>query len=119
MSTDTTLAGSAVGRATLAPMTWGQELRATFTLAWPLVIAQLAQNALFTTDVIMMGWLGPRYLAAGALASAFLMPILLLGIGIVGAVAPLVAQARGARQIRPFAGSCARASGQPSCFQRC
>ncbi|GLQ54572.1 MATE family efflux transporter [Devosia nitrariae] len=100
MSTDTTLAGSAAGRPALAPLTWGQELRATFTLAWPLVIAQLAQNALFTTDVIMMGWLGPRYLAAGALASAFLMPFLLLGIGIVGAVAPLVAQARGARQIK-------------------
>jgi MATE family multidrug resistance protein len=81
-------------------MTWGEELRATFSLAWPLVIAQLAQNALFTTDVIMMGWLGPRYLAAGTLASAFLMQFLLFGIGIVGAVAPLVAQARGARQIK-------------------
>lgn len=100
MSTDTTLAGTPAGPAAVAPLTWGQELRATFTLAWPLVIAQLAQNALFTTDVIMMGWLGPRYLAAGALASAFLMPFLLFGIGIVGAVAPLVAQARGARQIK-------------------
>lgn len=100
MSTDTTLAGSSAGPQVLAPVTWGAELRATFTLAWPLVIAQLAQNALFTTDVIMMGWLGPLYLAAGTLASAFLMPFLLFGIGIVGAVAPLVAQARGARQIK-------------------
>jgi MATE family multidrug resistance protein len=79
---------------------WLEELRATFTLAWPLVIAQLAQNMLYTTDVIMMGWLGPEFLAAGALASAFMMPILLFGIGIVGAVAPLVAQARGARDIK-------------------
>jgi MATE family multidrug resistance protein len=79
---------------------WIDELRATFFLAWPLVVAQLAQNLFYTTDVIMMGWLGPNFLAAGALASAFMMPILLLGIGIVGAVAPLVAQARGARDIK-------------------
>lgn len=79
---------------------WGDELRATFALAWPLVIAQLAQTALTTTDVIMMGWLGTSSLAAGTLATTFLMPFLLLAIGIVGAVAPLVAQARGARDIK-------------------
>src|SRR5690606_34787982 len=65
-----------------------------------LIVAQLAQNLLFTTDVVLMGWLGPKYLAAGTLAGAFLMPFLLTGIGIVGAVAPLVAQARGARRIK-------------------
>jgi len=79
---------------------WIAELKATFALAWPLVIAQLAQNALHTTDVIMLGWLGPRYLAAGALATTFLMPFLVGAIGVVGAVAPLVAQARGARNIK-------------------
>jgi MATE family multidrug resistance protein len=79
---------------------WLDELRATFALAWPLVIAQVAQNAINTTDVIMMGWLGPEALAAGTLASTFIMPFLVCGIGIVGAVAPLVAQARGARDIK-------------------
>ncbi len=74
---------------------WATELRASFALAWPLIIAQLAQNLLFTTDVVLMGWLGPKYLAAGTLAGAFLVPFQLTGIGIVGAVAPLVAQARG------------------------
>jgi len=79
---------------------WMEELRATFALAWPLVIAQLAQNALHTTDVILLGWLGPDYLAAGTLATTFFMPFLLFGVGVVGAVAPLVAQARGARDIK-------------------
>lgn len=79
---------------------WSSELRAMFVLAWPLVIAQLAQNALATTDVVMIGWLGPRYLAAATLATTFLMPFLIAGSGIVGAVAPLVAQARGARDIK-------------------
>lgn len=79
---------------------WLGEFQALFTLGWPLIVAQLAQNALLTTDVIMMGWLGPRYLAAGALANAFFICFQLLGIGIVGAVAPMVAQALGARDFR-------------------
>ena len=78
-----------------SPATWRAELGASFALAWPLIIAQLAQNLLFTTDVVLMGWLGPKYLAAGTLAGAYLVPFQLTGIGIVGAVAPLVAQARG------------------------
>jgi MATE family multidrug resistance protein len=93
-----------VANATAAPpsvrASWIAELRATFALAWPLVIAQLAQNALATTDVIMLGWLGPSQLAAGTLATTFLMPFLVGGVGLVGAVAPLVAQARGARDTR-------------------
>jgi MATE family multidrug resistance protein len=79
---------------------WVTELRESFALAWPLIIAQLAQNLLFTTDVVLMGWLGPKYLAAGTLAGAFLIPFQLTGIGIVGAVAPLVAQARGRRDTK-------------------
>lgn len=79
---------------------WAEEFRATFVLAWPLVIAQLAQNALHTTDVILLGWLGSNYLAAGTLATTFLMPFLVGGIGVIGAVAPLVAQARGKRDIK-------------------
>jgi MATE family multidrug resistance protein len=79
---------------------WGTEFRETFALAWPLVIAQVAQNALQATDVIMMGWLGPEALAAGTLASSFMMPLFLFGVGVVGSVAPLVAQARGRRDIK-------------------
>jgi MATE family multidrug resistance protein len=79
---------------------WMAELRELFVLAWPLVLAQLAQNLLFTTDVLLMGWLGPQYLAAGMLSHAFFFGIQLFGIGIVGAVAPLVSQALGARDIK-------------------
>lgn len=79
---------------------WTAELKALFALAWPLVLAQLAQNALFTSDVIMMGWLGPKYLAGGALATAFFNMFLIGSIGLVGVVAPMVAQALGARDLR-------------------
>jgi len=79
---------------------WAQEIRATVRLAWPLVIAQLATMALHTTDVIMMGWLGPQYLAGGTLAMAYLYPFLMFGFGVLIAVSPMVAQAIGARQYR-------------------
>lgn len=88
------------GASSVSNASWGTEARQSFGLAWPLIVAQLAQNLLFTTDVVLMGWLGPKYLAAGTLAGAFLMPFLLAGVGVIGAVAPLVAQARGARNIK-------------------
>ncbi|HEY4199751.1 MAG TPA: MATE family efflux transporter [Devosiaceae bacterium] len=78
---------------------WRTELKNLFILAWPLIVAQLAQNALFTSDVIMMGWLGPKYLAGGALAAAFLNTFLLGALGLVGVVAPMVAQSLGARDL--------------------
>ncbi|WP_088348683.1 MULTISPECIES: MATE family efflux transporter [Rhodomicrobium] len=77
-------------------LSWGAELRATLTLALPLIIAQLAQMALFTTDIVMMGWLGPKFLAAGMLTVSFMHPFLLFGIGVLSAVAPMIAQAKGA-----------------------
>ena len=47
--------------AAVAPATsWSAELRALFALAWPLVLAQIAGNALYITDVYFMGQLGPR-----------------------------------------------------------
>jgi MATE family multidrug resistance protein len=88
------------GDESIISLSWTDEARASFRLAWPLIVAQLAQNLLFTTDVVLLGWLGPKYLAAGTLASAFFMPFLLTGVSIVGAVAPLVAQARGGRRIK-------------------
>ena len=99
MNTDFTAPAS--GAATpLSSHSWGSEFRALFTLGWPLIVAQLAQISLFTTDVVMVGWLGPKYLAAAALANALFIAMQLFGIGIVGAVAPMVAQALGARDYR-------------------
>ncbi|HHB83112.1 MAG TPA: MATE family efflux transporter [Devosia sp.] len=75
---------------------WGEEFRATLSLAWPLVVAQLAGIALNATDVIMMGWLGPSELAAGALANSIFFTLFLGGLGLVTATAPVIAQALGA-----------------------
>ena len=72
------------------------EIAATFGLSWPLVIANLAQSAMTTTDLIVLGRLSPKALAAGALGYNLFLPVLLLGIGLIGAVAPIAASLRGA-----------------------
>ena len=70
---------------------WGAEARATIALAWPLILINLSTLALGTTDVIMMGWLGPDSLAAGALATNLNFAFLIFGIGLVTATSPLIA----------------------------
>jgi MATE family multidrug resistance protein len=93
----TSSAASVSGAASpLSSESWGTEFRALLKLGWPLIVAQLAQISLFTTDTIMLGWLGPKYLAAAALANALFVAIQLFGMGVVGAVTPMVSQALGA-----------------------
>lgn len=79
---------------------WSREFRATLTLAWPLVLSQLATVAMSTTDVVMMGWLGPVPLAAGTLGSSIIFPLVFFGIGTLTAVAAMCAQELGARRYR-------------------
>lgn len=62
-----------------------------------MIVTQLAQVALQVTDVLMTGRLGPIPLAAGALGMQLTMVLLIFGVGLLLAVPPLVAQARGAR----------------------
>ncbi len=79
---------------------WRDEIASSLKLAIPLALTQLAQIAIQTTDVLMMGWLGREPLAAGTLGANMLFPTFLFGMGIVTATAPMMAQALGARQFR-------------------
>jgi MATE family multidrug resistance protein len=88
------------GARALPTTSWSGELISLFAIGWPLIVAQVARNALFLTDIIMMGWLGSKFIAAGSLATSFFNPFLLFGVGVLGAVAPLVAQSLGRRDIR-------------------
>ena len=81
-----------------APRSWQRELAETFELAWPLVLTQLAQMAIYSTDVIMVGRLGAAELAAAALAINLYSVLLFTGQGLVTAAAPLVAAELGARR---------------------
>lgn len=74
---------------------WRAEVKATLSLGWPLVLTNLAQIAIGTTDTLMMGWLGPNDLAAGALGGNLFFAMWIFGMGLGLAVSPLLAQTLG------------------------
>lgn len=80
-----------------SPSLWRAEVRATLALAWPLILTNLAQSAIHATDVILLGRLGARELAAGALGANLMMACVVIGSGLVMAGAPLTARALGER----------------------
>ena len=73
-----------------------RELSATLALGWPIVLANVAVYAMTATDFVMLGRLSPRALAAGALGFSLYQPELVLGIGVVAALAPIAAAKIGA-----------------------
>ncbi|HMI18437.1 MAG TPA: MATE family efflux transporter [Sphingomonas sp.] len=75
---------------------WRQEASATARLAGPLVLTNLTQAAIQGTDVVLLGWLGPRSLAAGALGSNIYIAFLIFGMGLVMAASPLMSRKIGA-----------------------
>jgi multidrug resistance protein, MATE family len=76
-------------------VTWLLELRALAALSWPMALTNLAQVAMGTTDVMMMGSLGPSTLAAGALGTNLYFAAMIFGIGLLNATTPLIARQLG------------------------
>ena len=67
------------------------------SLAWPLILSNLTMAAIQATDVVLMGWLGARPLAASALGINLTFAFSLMCLGIVTASSPMMATALGAR----------------------
>ena len=76
------------------------EFAETMKLALPIALTQLGQIAMMTTDLALVGRLGDQAVAAAALASTIFFVSFTFGMGLVSAVAPLAAQAFGARNPR-------------------
>jgi MATE family multidrug resistance protein len=76
---------------------WRLELRATLALAWPLILANLTQQVIQATDVLLMGRLGATQLAAATLALNLTFTFNLLMLGLVIASSPMMATALGQR----------------------
>jgi MATE family multidrug resistance protein len=76
---------------------WRDELRATLALAWPLIFANLTQQVIQATDVLLMGRLGASQLAAATLALNLTFTFNLLLLGLITASAPMMARALGNR----------------------
>lgn len=70
-----------------------KDCRAISVLAIPLILTQLAHVALTTTDIVMLGTLGAREIAAGGLAIAIFNQFRTLGVGLVTATSNLIATA--------------------------
>src|SRR5205823_598795 len=80
--------------------TWRAEISETARLALPIALTQLGQIAMMTTDLALIGRLGDDAVAAVSLAHLILFSGFVLGMGPMSAVAPLAAQAFGARRPR-------------------
>src|SRR5688572_32122560 len=76
---------------------WRDELGATLGLAWPLILANLTMAAIQATDVVLLGWLGARPLAASALGINLNFAFSLICLGLVTASSPMIATALGRR----------------------
>ncbi|HEV7416817.1 MAG TPA: MATE family efflux transporter, partial [Tianweitania sediminis] len=87
----TTLALAAQSRQAL----WRAEIRAMLLLAWPMVLTNLGQTAMTTTDVIMVGRLGAEAIAAATLGTSLYFLPTIFGIGLVLATSPMVARELG------------------------
>jgi MATE family multidrug resistance protein len=96
MTAQTTITNARSPRAGL----WREEMIETIRLSFPIALTQLGQVAMMTTDLAMIGRLGDTAIAAAALGQIVLFVAFVAGMGIVSAVAPLAAQAYGAREPR-------------------
>jgi MATE family multidrug resistance protein len=76
---------------------WAAELSAMLALAWPLILANVTQQVIIATDVLLMSRLGPLALAASALALNFTYTLNVLLMGLLLASSPMMATALGKR----------------------
>jgi MATE family multidrug resistance protein len=76
---------------------WRDELHATLKLAWPLILANLTQQLIQATDVLLMGRLGATQLAAATLALNLTFTFNIFLLGLVTASSPMMASALGQR----------------------
>jgi multidrug resistance protein, MATE family len=76
---------------------WQEELRATLGLAWPLILANLTQQLIQATDILLMGRLGATQLAAATLALNLTWTFSIFLLGLITATSPMMATALGQR----------------------
>lgn len=70
---------------------WRREASTTLKLAWPLILSNLTMALIGATDVLMIGWLGARELAAATLGFNLAMSCAIFCMGLITASAPMMA----------------------------
>jgi MATE family multidrug resistance protein len=79
------------------PAALKREARALIKLAGPIVLAQLGMFSMGFVDTMMVGHVSPEALAAIALGNMYCFSFTIVGIGLLSALDPIVAQAVGAK----------------------
>ena len=74
-------------------LSYPDHARRLWALGLPLIVSHLAQLALTTTDIVMLGWYGVAELAAVSVMGGFSFILMIVGAGFAFAVMPLVAAA--------------------------
>jgi MATE family multidrug resistance protein len=72
-------------------------MKSILRLALPLLAIFLAQKGMQIVDTVMMGWIGPYALAAGALGGTIFMTVLVFCMGTLSALGVSIARAKGAQ----------------------
>lgn len=80
------------------PNLWRLEVDKTLHLAWPLILSNLTMALIGATDVLMLGWLGSRELAAATLGFNLAMSCTIFSMGLITASAPMMATEIGRMQ---------------------
>lgn len=72
------------------------DLGALFVIGWPLIVNNVSSIGVNVADTLMAARLGPTQLAAVAIGSGVWISVFLLGLGVIMALGPTVAQHFGA-----------------------
>src|SRR3546814_11412356 len=78
---------------------WRLEAGALTALALPMIAGNIAWAGIAATDLLLLGRLGAGAVASGALAINLFNALLIFGMGLGPAAAPLIASERGRRQL--------------------
>lgn len=73
------------------------EIRKLSAIAGPLILSSLVSMSVSIIDLVMMAWLGPRFLAAGAIVSDYYSVFFYFFVGIIASSTALLSHAIGAK----------------------
>lgn len=83
----------------IAVQSYGAELKHLLRLMLPILLTQFAQAGFGLIDTVMAGQISASDLAAIAIAVGIWLPVMLLCSGILMATSPLIAEAKGAKNL--------------------
>ena len=81
-------------------LSWREEARVLWALAWPMILAQLGFMTMGLTDTIVVGHVDERALASVALGNLWSFSFLIFGMGVLRGLDPFFAQGHGAQDQR-------------------